>query len=171
MWKKRMKKEELDEAKNYEIKDGKVHISKANFRKVHKDYKNATRGKERMMALDPKTGATTSFPVVFTESDRFENSFRQKFVESLQNRLVEKYAEENGIDINSLTEEELDEVVGAIVRGVKKVANRLSTSGRADAAEKRAAAAEKKNKDRERIQIAQQRLRDAQAKAAARPNA
>jgi hypothetical protein len=112
MWKKRMKKEELDEAKNYEIKDGKVHISKANFRKVHKDYKNATKGKERMMALDPKTGATTSFPVVFTESDRFENSFRQKFVESLQNRLVEKYAEENGIDINSLTEEELDEVVG-----------------------------------------------------------
>jgi hypothetical protein len=112
MWKNRMKKEELDEAKNYEIKDGKVHISKANFRKVHKDYKNATKGKERMMALDPKTGATTSFPVVFTESDRFENSFRQKFVESLQNRLVEKYAEENGIDINSLTEEELDEVVG-----------------------------------------------------------
>lgn len=171
MWKKRMKKEELDEAKNYEIKDGKVHISKANFRKVHKDYKNATKGQERMMALDPKTGATTSFPVVFTESDGFENSFRQKFVESLQNRLVEKYAEENGIDINSLTEEELDEVIGAIVRGVKKVANRLSTSGRADAAEKRAAAAEKKNRDRERIQKAQQRLRDAQKAAQDRANA
>ena len=59
---------ELDEAKNYEIKDGKVHISKANFRKVHKDYKNATKGKERMMALDPKSGATTSFQVVFTEA-------------------------------------------------------------------------------------------------------
>ena len=58
---------ELDEAKNYEIKDGKIHISKANFRKVHKDYKNATKGKERMMALDPKSGATTSFQVVFTE--------------------------------------------------------------------------------------------------------
>tara|TARA_Y100000310_G_scaffold265162_1_gene276053 strand:- start:879 stop:2543 length:1665 start_codon:yes stop_codon:yes gene_type:complete len=58
---------ELDEAKNYEIKNGKIHISKANFRKVHKDYKNSTKGKERMMALDPKSGATTSFEVVFEE--------------------------------------------------------------------------------------------------------
>ena len=31
---------ELDEATNYEIKNGKIYISKANFRKVHKDYKN-----------------------------------------------------------------------------------------------------------------------------------
>jgi hypothetical protein len=58
---------ELDEAKNYEIKNGKIHISKANFRKVHKDYKNTTKGKERMMALDPKSGATTSYEVVFEE--------------------------------------------------------------------------------------------------------
>ena len=56
---------DLDEAKNYEIKNGKIHISKANFRKVHKDYKNSTKGKERMMALDPKSGATTSYEVVF----------------------------------------------------------------------------------------------------------
>jgi len=60
---------ELDEAKNYEIKNGKIHISKANFRKVHKDYKNSTKGKERMMALDPKSGATTSYEVVFEEAD------------------------------------------------------------------------------------------------------
>ena len=58
---------ELDEAKNYKIKNGKIHISKANFRKVHKDYKNSTKGKERMMALDPKSGATTSYEVVFEE--------------------------------------------------------------------------------------------------------
>ena len=58
---------ELDEAKNYEIKNGKIHISKVNFRKVHKDYKNTTKGKERMMALDPKSGATTSYEVVFEE--------------------------------------------------------------------------------------------------------
>ena len=59
---------ELEEAKNYEYKDGKVHISKANFRKVHKDYKNTTRGKERMMVLDPKTQGSVSAPVVFTEA-------------------------------------------------------------------------------------------------------
>lgn len=61
---------ELDEAKNYEIKNGKIHISKANFRKVHKDYKNSTKGKERMIALDPKSGATTSYEVVFEEGKR-----------------------------------------------------------------------------------------------------
>ncbi len=56
-----------EEIELYEIKNGKIHISKANFRKVHKDYKNSTKGKERMMALDPKSGATTSFEVVFEE--------------------------------------------------------------------------------------------------------
>ena len=56
-------------AKNYEIKNGKIHISKANFRKVHKDFKNSTKGKERMMALDPKTQRTASYEVVFEEVD------------------------------------------------------------------------------------------------------
>lgn len=63
---------ELDEAKNYEYKDGKVHISRANFRKIHKDYKNSTKGKERMVVLDPKTQQTVSAPVVFTEEVELE---------------------------------------------------------------------------------------------------
>ena len=53
----------------YEIKNGKIYISKTNFRKVHKDYKNSTKGRERMMALDPKSGATTSYEVVFDVGD------------------------------------------------------------------------------------------------------
>ena len=65
---------ELDEAKDYEIKNGKIHISKANFRKVHKDFKNSTKGKERMMALDPKSGATTSYEVVFEEVELDEDA-------------------------------------------------------------------------------------------------
>ena len=57
---------ELDEAK-YEY-DGKVvKISKKEFRKVHKDYKNTTKGKERMLVLDPKTQGTISVPVQFEE--------------------------------------------------------------------------------------------------------
>ena len=64
--------EELEEAKNYEYKDGKVHISKANFRKIHKDYKNSTKGRERMVVLDPKTQQTVSAPVVFTEEVELE---------------------------------------------------------------------------------------------------
>ena len=57
---------ELDEAK-YKY-DGKVvKISKKEFAKVSKDYKNTTKGKERMMILDPKTQASISVPVQFEE--------------------------------------------------------------------------------------------------------
>ena len=53
----------INEAK-YKLKDGKIHISKADFKKIHKDYKKATKGKEMMLALDPKSGETRLFPVV-----------------------------------------------------------------------------------------------------------
>ena len=59
---------ELDEAK-YEY-DGKVvKISKKEFAKVHKDYKDTTKGKEMMLVLDPKLPgkALVSAPVVFEE--------------------------------------------------------------------------------------------------------
>ena len=64
----------VTETKNYEYKNGKVHISRENFRKIHKDYKNNEAGKERMVVLDPKTQATVSAPVVFTEGVDFEGS-------------------------------------------------------------------------------------------------
>jgi len=86
---------DVQEKKNYEIKGGKIHISKKDFRKVHKDYKNTTKGKERMMALDPKTGGSASYEVVFTES-----SFKEKFKKSLSKRLSE----------SAKTEEKSDEV-------------------------------------------------------------
>ena len=64
---------ELDEAK-YEY-DGKVvKISKKEFKKVHKDYKNTTKGKERMLVLDPKTQGTISVPVQFEEVELDENA-------------------------------------------------------------------------------------------------
>ena len=64
---------ELDEAK-YEY-DGKVvKISKKEFKKVHKDYKNSTKGKERMMILDPKTQGSISVPVQFEEIELDENA-------------------------------------------------------------------------------------------------
>ena len=60
------KVKELGEAK-YRY-DGKVvFISKAEFKKISKDYKNATPGQERMVVLDPKTQATVSAPVKFEE--------------------------------------------------------------------------------------------------------
>jgi len=54
----------LNEAK-YSMKNGKIHISKEDFKKIHKDYKKTTKGKEMMLALHPKTGETHLFPVVF----------------------------------------------------------------------------------------------------------
>ena len=58
---------ELNELIDYEY-DGKVvKISKKNFSKVHKDFKNSTKGKERMMINDPKTGGSISVPVQFEE--------------------------------------------------------------------------------------------------------
>ena len=62
---------ELDEVK-YKY-DGKVvKISKREFAKVNKDYKSTTRGKERMMVLDPKTQASVSAPVQFEEIELTE---------------------------------------------------------------------------------------------------
>ena len=50
--------------------DGKViKISKKEFAKVHKDFKNTTKGKERMTMLDPKTQGTISVPAKFEELD------------------------------------------------------------------------------------------------------
>jgi len=52
--------------RDYKYDGKKIHISKKNFKKVHKDYKNDTPGKERMITYDSKWG-TVSVPVEFTE--------------------------------------------------------------------------------------------------------
>jgi hypothetical protein len=99
VWDLTQEAKDLDEAKNYEIKGGKVHISKANFRKVHKDYKNATKGKERMMALDPKTGGTTSFEVVFTEAKSDYTIYHKTFSSAVQH--AEEVAKKRGFEVDS----------------------------------------------------------------------
>ena len=51
--------------------DGKlVHISKEEFKKVSGDYKNDTPGEERMVILDPESGATISVPVKFMNEQK-----------------------------------------------------------------------------------------------------
>ena len=61
------KRESVNEMIDREIKNGKMYISRADFKKVSKDYKNDTPGEERMLGLDPETGGTTSYEVVFTD--------------------------------------------------------------------------------------------------------
>ena len=67
---KRKEEVDVDEAvlvnRDYKYDGKKIHISKKNFKKVHKDYKNDTPGKERMITYDSKWG-TVSVPVEFTE--------------------------------------------------------------------------------------------------------
>ena len=58
----------------YDDKDGVIKISKKEFRKVPKDFKNTTKGKERMSILDPKTKGTISVPVQFEEVELDENA-------------------------------------------------------------------------------------------------
>jgi len=69
--------EELDEA-NFEIKNGKLHISKADYAKKPKEYKGKRNGKPTLMALDPKTGSTTSFEVVLEEVELDEKADLKK---------------------------------------------------------------------------------------------
>ena len=56
------------------LNNGKVvKISKKNFSKVSKDYKNDTAGKERMITYDSKWG-TVSVPVEFTEGAEIDEA-------------------------------------------------------------------------------------------------
>ena len=111
-----------------------------------------------------------------------QRSLAQLRGEDTINNLTAAYINENNIDladIENMTEEELNEFIGKAVGGAfklgakavvgsarlaKKGANRMSTSGRADAAEKKADAAENKAADRARIQTAKKRVRDLKKK-------
>lgn len=112
-----------------------------------------------------------------------DKGYMESLGESEVNDITAEYINENNISIEQLenmTEEELNELIGKAIGGAfkvaaktavgtgrlaKKAANRMSTSGRAAAAEKKADSIEKKNADRARIKAAQQRVRDAKRKA------
>ena len=89
--------ESIEEAELNESKykyDGKVaKISKKEFAKVHKDYKNTTKGKERMMILDPKTGSSISVPVQFEEVELEEKKYSPSDEKDIQKTIsiMKKY--------------------------------------------------------------------------------
>lgn len=60
--------------RDYEVKNGKVYISKKKYSKVHKDYKGKDNGKPMMMAMGPK--GTTLYPVEFTEETELDEAKR-----------------------------------------------------------------------------------------------
>ena len=72
------KKESIDEVRDMKIKNGKVYISKKDFAKVHKDFKNTEKGNERMSVLDPVTKGTVSMPVVFEDVELDKESIEEE---------------------------------------------------------------------------------------------
>ena len=86
---------------------------------------------------------------------------------------IEEIVREENLDIDSLSEEQLDELLGKALKKLGgAIKSRVTTSGRADRAEKKADKADKKEKDRERLKKAKERLaaqkqkkKDAKAKA------
>ena len=72
--------------RDYEVKNDKIHISKANYKKVHRDYKTKKGNTHYMMAMGPN--GTTLYPVVFTEevSDITEGKLSKN-----EQRTVAKY--------------------------------------------------------------------------------
>ena len=69
--------------------DGKVvKISKKDFSKVHKDFKNSTKGKERMLINDPKTGGSISVPVQFEEVE-LDEGYEKEVILSLRDKGID----------------------------------------------------------------------------------
>jgi len=111
-------------------------------------------------------------------------SFKTHLTEAKLSSVINMADEDFDTFLESLTDEELNEleegVLGAIGRGVakvakgavnvaKKAANRVSVSGRADAAQAKLAKIQKKKADRERLAKAKADIAKAKAPAPAKP--
>jgi hypothetical protein len=92
-----------------------------------------------------------------------------KLEEALLDEAINYLLEDESINIEEMSDEELEEmlegILGSIGRGLKKAAGRLSTSGRAAAASKKADKLDKKAADREKLKKAKERIQIAKAKA------
>ena len=71
--------------RDYKYDGKKIHISKKNFSKVHRDFKNPTKGKEMMITYDPKSG-TVLVPVEFTEEVKEASTYRDREKEAKSNK-------------------------------------------------------------------------------------
>lgn len=107
----------LHEASNYKIKDNEIHISKKAYSKIHKDYKNTDKNKPSMIALNPKTGATEIFPVVFVNesiNEADDDRMRKEMLRDLTN--LHKELMDN---IKGGNEQSLAPTVALVLRAAK----------------------------------------------------
>ena len=64
-----MGKNDLAEVRGKLNKKGEIEMTKANFAKVHKDFKTKIKGQPFAMQIDPKTGGSALFPVKFIKEE------------------------------------------------------------------------------------------------------
>ena len=134
-------------------------------------------------AMDPvgKADADINNDGKVDGSDKYLHARRKAIGKALRKEeAIERAAEylvNENIDVDDLSEEQINELLGSIVKGAAKLAYkgakaavvnrkgnfRFSTAGRADAAETQAKKLEKANKDRERLRKSQERIRKAQS--------
>jgi len=117
---------ELDEA-NYEIKNGKIHISKKDYAKKPKEYKGNRNGKPTLMALDPKTGSTTSFEVIFEEVELDEMSPKDTILKKTANHLQALIKGANFPDDNAAYSAARDYVEAGNLKTVADIVKKLDT--------------------------------------------
>jgi len=77
-------------------------------------------------------------------------------------------AEEENVDLSSLTEKQMDEFIGGALKKIGKkigsgIKSRVTTTGRTDRANKKADKIEKKTADRDNLNKAKERLKAAKA--------
>ena len=73
-----MGKNDLAEISGKLNKKGEIEMTKANFAKVHKDYKTKIKGQPYAMQIDPKSGGSALFPVKFIkESVELDEKYQQ----------------------------------------------------------------------------------------------
>jgi len=98
--------------------DGKViKISKKNFSKVHRDFKNPTKGKETMITYDSKEG-TVLVPVEFTEEVEIEESNELQAIMALDDVGIE--ATINKKDQVVVKKKDLKKAEAALKKSFKK---------------------------------------------------
>ena len=96
--------EDLGRTGQYNIKNGKILMSKKDYAKKPRDYKGKRSGKPTLMALDPKSGATTSFEVVFEEVELDEKKETAQYIDGGQEKIT--------VTVDNMRKIDIDNVVG-----------------------------------------------------------
>jgi len=76
---------QLDEVRGKLNAKGEIEMTKANFAKVHKDFKTKIKGQPFAMQIDPKTGGSALFPVKFIKEEVALDEAYQQFTDKTPN--------------------------------------------------------------------------------------